>query len=62
MAKEVQGYTALDENDVSLLKALAESADALSTAVVSGRTQGAMKLALDVARALSDIKRRQVLP
>jgi hypothetical protein len=62
MVKTVQGYTALDENDVNLLKTLVESADSLSTSVVSGRTQGTMKLALDVARALDSIKRKQMLP
>jgi hypothetical protein len=51
----------LDEEQLATLKALAETADALSTAVVSGRTNGAMKLALDVARALNDIKRKKVL-
>lgn len=51
----------LDEDQVAVLKALAETADALSTAVVSGRTNGAMKLALDVARALNDVKRKKIL-
>ncbi len=61
MAKFVQGFTALDDYDVGLLKTLMRSADALSTSVVSGQTQGTMKLALDVARVLGDVKRRQVL-
>lgn len=51
----------LDEEQQATLKALVESADALSTSVVQGRTNGTMKLALDVARALNDIKRKKVL-
>ena len=51
----------LSEEQVAVLKSLAETADALSTAVVSGRTNGAMKLALDVARSLNDIKRGKIL-
>jgi hypothetical protein len=50
----------LDEEQQATLKVLVESADALSTSVVQGRTNGAMKLALDVARALNDIKRKKV--
>lgn len=58
MAKQVT--LTLDEDALALLKAALRTSDELCTAVVSGR-QGQMKLALDVARALSDIKRQKVL-
>jgi len=51
----------LDEEQAAALRAVLNSADSLCTSVVSGRTQGQMQLALDVARALSDLKRKKVV-
>jgi len=51
----------LDEEQAASLRAVLNSADALCTSVVSGKTQGQMQLALDVARALSDLKRKKVV-
>jgi hypothetical protein len=59
MAKEVT--LTLDESAIALLKVALRSADMLCTSVVNGDRTGQMSLALDVARALSDIKRQKVL-
>jgi hypothetical protein len=59
MAKQVT--ITLDEDALVVLKAALRTADALCTSVISGKTAGQMTLALDVARALNDIKRQKVL-
>jgi len=59
MAKSVT--ITLDETQLVLLKAALRTADALCSSVISGKAQGQMTMALDVARALSDIKKHKVL-
>jgi len=51
----------LDDEQVAALRAVLNSTDALCTSVVSGRAQGQMQLALDVARALDGLKRKKVV-
>ena len=60
MAKEVT--VTLSEEQLATLKVALGAADQLCTSVISGRSQGQMTLALNVARALSDIKKHRVLP
>ena len=49
----------MNEAQIAALKALVNSADDLCTAVISGKPDG-MKLALQVARALDDVRRSGV--
>jgi hypothetical protein len=56
MAKDVT----LGEEELAIVKQALDAADRLCTAVISGKP-GQMALALDVARSLSDIKRKKAL-
>jgi hypothetical protein len=51
-------HDALITKEQVMLEATLHAADALSTAVISG-APGQMKLALDVARALSELRRER---
>jgi hypothetical protein len=50
----------LDEEQVSQLKAALAAADQLCTSVISGKS-GTIREAIQVASALTDLKRRRVL-
>ncbi len=50
----------MGEEEIATIKQALEAADRLCTAVISGRS-GQMATALEVARALSDVKRKKVL-
>lgn len=56
MAKEVT----LGEEELAIVKQALDAADRLCTAVISGKS-GQMSIALEVARSLSDIKRKKAL-